>query len=108
MKKNIITTTNATTTIRELELEDIIDEIIGNKCEGIATLYYDVAADRLVPEEIAVQDDIYYVIELPYHFEWGEDPWGVPEYSRDFDIIEMAFLAQREISEALEWYWARH
>ena len=108
MKKNIITNANATTTILELELEDIIDEIIGNKCEGIATLYYDVAADRLVPEEIAEQADIYYVIELPYHFEWGEDLWGVPEYSRDWDIIEMALQAQREINEALAWYWARH
>lgn len=92
---------NMNTGILELELEDIIDEIIGNKCEGIATLYYDVAADRLVPEEIAEQADIYYVIELPYRFEWGEDPWGVPEYSRDWDIIEMALQAQREMNEAL-------
>lgn len=108
MKKNIITNANATTTILELELEDIIDEIIGDKCEGIATLYYDVAADRLVPEEIAVQEDIYYVIELPYRFDWGEDPWGFPEYSREADVLEMALQALAEINEALAWYWARH
>lgn len=99
---------NMNTAILELELEDIIDEVIGDKSEGIATLYYDVAADRLVPEEIAVQDDVYYVIELPYRFDWGEDPWGFPEYSREADILEMALQAQREINEALEWYWARH
>lgn len=99
---------NGTTAILELELEDVIDEIIGDRCEGIATLYYDIRADRLVPEEIAEEEDIYYAIELPYRFVWLEDPWGVPEYSRDWDIIEMAILARREINEALEWYWARH